>query len=182
VNEALPEPNMKIVKNYVRKQENKQKVDQTQKCPLCKQNVSINEWSEHLRIELLDPKWREIKQEMMDRKMEISLAPSEDVMTYLNNFSKYRPDLFGDVQDEVCLKLLFYFLLIYKVKMEEKKKSENQKQNIKYEGYGLNITRTTANFAMMGRQMKKDKFDPEKIGAVPVYNTNIIHNLIEQNK
>jgi len=92
---------MKIVKNYTRKPETKQKTDQTQKCPLCKQNISINEWSEHLKVELLDPKWREIKQEMLERKMEISLAPSEDVMLYLNNFSRYRPDLFGDAQDEV---------------------------------------------------------------------------------
>jgi len=104
----LPEPNMKIVKNYVRRVENKSKIEQSQKCPLCKQNISINEWSDHLRIELLDPKWREIKQELLERKMEISLAPSEDVLNYLNSFSKYRPDLFGDVTDEVSIHIYNY--------------------------------------------------------------------------
>jgi len=46
--------------------------------------------------------------------------------------------------------------------MEDQKKSESQKQNIKYEGYGLNITRTTANIAMLKQQMSKDKFEGEK--------------------
>ena len=53
--------------------------------------------------------------------------------------------------------------------MDEKKKSENLIQNIKYEGYGNNITRTTANFAMLKQQMNKDKFEDKNTSMYKLY-------------
>lgn len=33
--------------------------DRTEQCPICSQHMSASQIAEHIRIELLDPKWRE---------------------------------------------------------------------------------------------------------------------------
>ncbi len=152
---SLPEPNMKIVKNYTRK--NPTTIDNrkdTVKCPLCKEWISIDDWSMHIKIELLDPKWKEIQKEIQERKMEINLAPTGDFLGYLTDFSKYRPDLFGDVKDVV--------------KIEEKKKIEAKAANTIWDGYAPNMTRTTANIAMLAQQTRKNIEETRKVdGQIP---------------
>lgn len=141
--EDVPEPGMKIVKNYKRKApENiNAKKDQV-KCPLCKESILIDDWPQHIKIELLDPKWREIQKELSERKIEMSLAPNSDFVNYLSEFSRYRPDLFGDVKDVV--------------KIEEKKKSDAKVPGAIWDGIAPNISRTTANIAMLFQQNRKN--------------------------
>ncbi len=55
---------MKLKSNYQRKGEEK-KDEGTQKCPKCQQQIAKSEWKEHMRLELLDPKWREAKVERL---------------------------------------------------------------------------------------------------------------------
>jgi len=141
--EDLPEPGMKIVKNYKRKiAENVGAKKDVVKCPLCKESISIDDWAAHIRVELLDPKWREIQKELTERKMELSLAPTSDFLSYLNDFSRYRPDLFGDVKDVV--------------KIEAKKKVEARAPSTVWDGIAPNISRTTANIAMLFQQNRKN--------------------------
>ena len=35
------------------------------KCPLCKLSISEETFQDHLRLELLDPKWKEIQKEVV---------------------------------------------------------------------------------------------------------------------
>jgi splicing factor 3A subunit 1 len=138
-----PEPGMKIVKNYVRKVESK--TTTTSKCPLCNENINTDDLLEHMRIELLDPKWREINKELTERK-NFSTTNSDELLGYLNEFSQNRPDLFGDVSDVV--------------KVEKK---ETNVQNVIWDGFAPNMTRTTANIAMLHAQTKKNIEETRRI-------------------
>jgi splicing factor 3A subunit 1 len=154
--EELPEPGMKIVKNYKRKVADTTQKKDIVKCPLCKESISIDDWPQHIKIELLDPKWREIQKELTDRKIEMSLAPTSDFINYLSEFSRYRPDLFGDVKDVV--------------KIEEIRKIEAKAPNTIWDGIASNINRTTANIAMLFQQNRKNIEESMKVEGTTAAN------------
>jgi len=158
----LPEPGMKIVSNYIRKTESSlsRKMDM-QRCPLCNENIAIDELSQHMKIEMLDPKWKEINKEISERKMEVNIAPTSDFINYLGEFARDRPDLFGEDVGDI-------------LKIDEIKKIETKinMQNIKFDGFAPNMSRTTANIAMLAQQTKKNYEESTKakeglITAVP---------------
>jgi hypothetical protein len=176
----LPEPGMKIITNYKRKTDSKNiKKIEYQKCPLCNENIPIDEISQHMRIELLDPKWKEINKEIKERKLEVSVAPTSDFINYLGEFAKDRPDLFGDDVNDI-------------IKVEEWKKVEKKytNQNIKFDGFAPNMSRTTANIAMMAQQTKKNYEESRKndivnsnanANANANVNVNNNNNIIKEN-
>jgi len=45
------------------------KAVQYQTCPLCKELIPVNDLAEHMRIELLDPKWREQKNTSIEKSV-----------------------------------------------------------------------------------------------------------------
>uniref|UniRef100_A0A3B0MPH7 Splicing factor 3 subunit 1, putative n=1 Tax=Theileria annulata TaxID=5874 RepID=A0A3B0MPH7_THEAN len=91
---------IKVKKSYSRRR--KQSGTIMQKCPITGQLVPSSEMSEHLRIVLLDPKWKEQKDKFMQKAMaESALAPEEDVGSNLLKFVSSRPDLFGSADEEV---------------------------------------------------------------------------------
>ena len=138
--------NIKIVKNYTR-QSMKQKKENTEiKCPLCKLSISEETFQDHLRLELLDPKWKEIQKEISSREADSSLASTSEFLTYLGDFSKSRPDLFGDIDD------IHNF--------EQKKKPEPGHQI--WSGYNPYMSRTTANITMFKQQNKKHLEESKK--------------------
>ena len=49
----------------------------TQICPRCSQPILMNELSEHMRIELLDPKWREQKQRAIEKTKDTNLVGNQ---------------------------------------------------------------------------------------------------------
>ena len=140
--EIIYKDGKKIIKNYIREKKNPfldKGVDDINevKCPLCKLSIKPNKIEEHLKIELLDPKWKSI-QEMINKNQEqTNLANTGDLLIYLDDFSKSRPDLFGDVDD---IKIL-----------EKKRKEEKEKNNDHqmFTGYAPTMTRTTANNNMI---------------------------------
>ena len=132
----------KVIKNYVREKKrnilNNNNNDTNEiKCPLCKLAIKPNKIEEHLKIELLDPKWKSI-QEMINKNQEqTNLAGTDDLLIYLDQFSKSRPDLFGEVDD---------------IKNLEKKRKEEKEKNADhamFTGYAPTMTRTTANNNMI---------------------------------
>lgn len=88
-------PPMKIRENYVPGAQKAKKV-QTAMCPNCKQQIPINEMEEHMRIELLDPRWKEQKS-----KADARHAPSNmsqvDVANNLKRLASQRSDVFDPV-------------------------------------------------------------------------------------
>eukprot|EP00922_Rhytidocystis_sp_ex-Travisia-forbesii_P021715 GHVS01031794.1.p1 GENE.GHVS01031794.1~~GHVS01031794.1.p1 ORF type:complete len:579 (-),score=154.26 GHVS01031794.1:468-2204(-) len=104
----LPSPvgdgEVRVVKNYVRSARRgaKRSLDPSrlQKCPITGQLVSADQMSEHLRILLLDPKWKEEKDKLLEKaKKDSAFAPMSDVEGNLGSFVLHRPDLFGNIED-----------------------------------------------------------------------------------
>ncbi len=159
----LLEPGMKIVTNYKRKAESSTaKKTDSQRCPLCNENIPVDELSHHMRIELLDPKWKEINKEIAERKMEVNIAPTSDFISYLGEFARDRPDLFGEDVGDI-------------LKIDEIKKLETKinMQNIRFDGFAPNMSRTTANIAMLAQQTKKNYEESTKAKEIHVNPNNV---------
>ncbi|CAA7267643.1 unnamed protein product [Cyclocybe aegerita] len=91
---------MKIRTDYVPKLgEKKNKVMTT--CQLCGQKIPEDEITEHMRIELLDPKWKEQRDIMDARRAQASeLQRGTNVVASLQTLAATRVDIFGTETDE----------------------------------------------------------------------------------
>ncbi|PSS12413.1 hypothetical protein M430DRAFT_36544 [Amorphotheca resinae ATCC 22711] len=65
-------------------------------CPNCKQQMPANELDEHMRIELLDPRWKEQKAKAESRYASTNLSTA-DVANNLKRLASQRSDLFDTV-------------------------------------------------------------------------------------
>ncbi|KAI1263352.1 Pre-mRNA splicing factor PRP21 like protein-domain-containing protein [Xylariaceae sp. FL1019] len=90
---------MKIKENYVpraaARAANRQGT-QMALCPNCKEQIPMNELEAHMRIELLDPQWKEQKAKAESRYATTNLSDS-DVANNLKRFSSQRADIFDPV-------------------------------------------------------------------------------------
>ena len=64
-------------------------------CPNCQQQIPINEMEEHMRIELLDPRWKEQRARAEARSATTNLAVN-DAAANLKRLASQRGDLFDD--------------------------------------------------------------------------------------
>ncbi|KAK4222322.1 putative pre-mRNA-splicing factor sap114 [Podospora fimiseda] len=88
---------MKIKENYVpRAAQRAANRVQTAMCPNCKQQIPLNEMDEHMRIELLDPRWKEQKAKADARYATTNLS-TVDVANNLKRLASQRSDLFDGV-------------------------------------------------------------------------------------
>ncbi|KAF8201506.1 Pre-mRNA splicing factor PRP21 like protein-domain-containing protein [Pholiota molesta] len=96
-----PSGPMKIRTDYVPKLgEKKAKVAMTT-CTICGQQIAVDELQEHMRIELLDPKWKEQRDNLEARKAQASqLQTGTNVVSSLQNLARTRVDIFGTETDE----------------------------------------------------------------------------------
>ena len=62
---------------------------------MCGQYIPIDEFNEHIKICLIDPRHREIKQEVEARAQNITAASGDEIASNLQAFAKKRPDLFA---------------------------------------------------------------------------------------
>ena len=71
-----------------------------QVCPRCGQKIPATDMAEHMRIELLDPKWREQHRQMSERLKEMgAMAEGVDVSKNLQTLAKRRTDIFAEEGD-----------------------------------------------------------------------------------
>jgi splicing factor 3A subunit 1 len=129
---ALGQAGMKIRKDYVPRTRRNANVA-TSICPYCKQAIPETEISEHIRIELLDPKWKEQKQLLDQKKTQAAqLLQNADVSASLKQLASARTDLFGTAEDEERRK-----------KQEaEERAARKAKESIVYDGHLASKTRT----------------------------------------
>jgi splicing factor 3A subunit 1 len=59
-----------------------------QKCLVCGDEIAIDDLAEHMRIELLDPRWKEQKQALLDKQRESSLASDSIVSSNLARMAR----------------------------------------------------------------------------------------------
>ncbi|KAJ3025932.1 UNVERIFIED_CONTAM: splicing factor 3a, subunit 1 [Siphonaria sp. JEL0065] len=103
----------------------------TQLCQVCGQAIKVSEMAEHMRIELLDKKWRE-QQQARDAKKRDTNLNQVDVAKNLTKLSDYRTDIFGSSGDEISL--------ARKLAEEEAK---NAKEKVVWDGHSTSIGATT---------------------------------------
>merc|ERR1719387_2304519 len=107
--EAIPIPeedvNFTVRTEYTRNyQKAKQKLAAAsgglQKCPITGQMVPAEDMTQHLKVVLLDPKWKKQKDQLLERARRES-AFDDNVEANLASFVTKRPDLFGDIEDQI---------------------------------------------------------------------------------
>ncbi|RKP21077.1 Surp module, partial [Rozella allomycis CSF55] len=90
---------VKIKTNYIPKAEllkHAKPSDQLQLCPVCNQMILSSELQEHMRIELLDPKWKEQRDRMLAKQGSTNyVQEGYDIGKHMEDFAKKRSDIFG---------------------------------------------------------------------------------------
>ncbi|KAI0130569.1 Pre-mRNA splicing factor PRP21 like protein-domain-containing protein [Xylariales sp. AK1849] len=90
---------MKIRENYVPRAAARAASKQSAQlalCPNCKQQIPLNELEQHMRIEMLDPRWKEQKDKSDSRYATTNLVQA-DAANNLKRFASQRGDLFDGV-------------------------------------------------------------------------------------
>ncbi|KAF2140549.1 uncharacterized protein K452DRAFT_299295 [Aplosporella prunicola CBS 121167] len=87
---------MKIRSDYVPRAQAKRQNVQMALCPNCKQQIPFDELQQHMRIELLDPRWKEQKAKADSRYATTNLSTS-DVANNLKRLASQRSDVFDPV-------------------------------------------------------------------------------------
>ena len=64
--------------------------------PISGKAVPVEEMSEHLRVQLLDPRWREQQKRFEEKNRDTGIAAGASIADSLKNFAQQRSDIFGD--------------------------------------------------------------------------------------
>ena len=102
---------MKIVRNYKKPEqiaaEAKAKasggMDATKFAvsPITGELIAVDQMAEHMRISLIDPKWKVQKEAMLAKLRDSTMANDEEVATNVLMLARTRPDIFGTTDEEV---------------------------------------------------------------------------------
>ncbi|KAM1652776.1 hypothetical protein ACFX13_005376 [Malus domestica] len=118
------EEQMRVVKNWRRPEERIHAERDSTKyvvSPITGELIPISEMSEHMRISLIDPKFKEQKERMFAKIRGTTLAQDDEISSNIVGLARTRPDIFGTTEEEVS----------NAVRVEiEKKKDEQEKQVI----------------------------------------------------
>ncbi|KAJ1409228.1 Ubiquitin-like domain superfamily [Sesbania bispinosa] len=146
-----PEPPMRIVKNWKRPEERVPTERDSTKfvvSPITGELIPISEMSEHMRISLIDPKYKEQKERMFAKIRETTLAQDDEISRNIVGLARTRPDIFGTTEEEVS----------NAVKAEIEKKNDEQPKQVIWDGHTGSIGRT-ANQAMSQNIGSEDQND-----------------------
>ncbi|KAL9317231.1 hypothetical protein ACSQ67_013748 [Phaseolus vulgaris] len=146
-----PEPPMRIVKNWKRPEERIPAERDSAKfvvSPITGELIPISEMSEHMRISLIDPKYKEQKERMFAKIRETTLAADDEISRNIVGLARTRPDIFGTTEEEVS----------NAVKAEIEKINDEQPKQVIWDGHTGSIGRT-ANQAMSQNIGNEDQND-----------------------
>eukprot|EP00958_Prasinococcus_capsulatus_P024133 scaffold3734_cov425-Prasinococcus_capsulatus_cf.AAC.11 len=100
-----PDPEMKIVKHYKRPEERltAQGTEATQFVisPFTGEKVHVSDMAEHMRISLIDPRWKEQKEAMLAKIKDTIKADDSEIVKNVVTLAKTRPDIFGTTEEEL---------------------------------------------------------------------------------
>jgi splicing factor 3A subunit 1 len=65
-----------------------------QRCTVCGENIPIEEITNHMRLELLNPKWKEQKQKQLDKQRDSTWASGAGIGASLGKLASRRTDVF----------------------------------------------------------------------------------------
>ncbi|KAK7015039.1 Pre-mRNA splicing factor PRP21 like protein-domain-containing protein [Favolaschia claudopus] len=135
VNTAGP---MKIRTNYVPKLGAKNNKEAMTTCSICGQQIPVDELQEHMRIELLDPKWKEQRNALEARKAQASeLQSGANVVSALKGLARTRVDIFGAEADEERRKK----------EEEEEREKRKEREKVVWDGHTASKANTLDKFS-----------------------------------
>ncbi|KAL5546085.1 hypothetical protein UlMin_005772 [Ulmus minor] len=146
-----PEAPMRIVKNWKRPEDRLPAERDPTKyvvSPITGELIPISEMSEHMRISLIDPKYKEQKERMFAKIRDTTLAQDDEISKNIVGLARTRPDIFGTTEEEVS----------NAVKAEIEKKKDEQPKQVIWDGHTGSIGRT-ANQAMTQSLGGEDQID-----------------------
>lgn len=127
---------MRIVKDWKRPEERAAPaVDPTKVVvsPITGELIPIAEMAEHMRISLIDPKYKEQKERMMAKLRDNTLAADDEITKNIVGLARTRPDIFGTTEEEVS----------NAVRQEIEKKRE-EPSRVMWDGHAASMGRTAA--------------------------------------
>lgn len=68
------------------------------KCEICNKNFPKTQINDHIQIELQDPRYMEIRQEMLNLEKSSAMPQGDMIAKHLNQLKKKRPDIFSQDQ------------------------------------------------------------------------------------
>lgn len=123
--------------------------------PLTGNVVPIDRMSEHMRIQLLDPKWREEQKRLAERSdTGISLAAGDQIAHSLSAFARQRNDIFGSAEDEQAA-------LLDESRIATNK-PDDEHGRIIWDGHGSSINRVQAKVLGILSEQEKGANAPDK--------------------
>ncbi|KAF7978110.1 hypothetical protein HWV62_1524 [Athelia sp. TMB] len=154
---------MKIRTDYVPKLGAKKGAAMTT-CTICGQQIAVDELDEHMRIELLDPKWKSQRDILEGRKAQASeLQRGANVVSSLKNLARSRVDIFGGEADEEKRKR----------QEEEERERRKEREKVVWDGHTsskentVNKFQTNVNFDEQIAAIHRAKgLGPEAAGAI----------------
>lgn len=139
---SQPQPSaaMKIRKDYVPKslaERQREAAQQSTKCPVCGEMVPTKEMDEHVRIELLNPQYRQQRADIESRRaQQAALATGADPSRFLKQFAGARTDIFGLQDQEISAAK----------REEEERQRAKQKEKVIWDGHAASRGRTRDDF------------------------------------
>ncbi|XP_044978530.1 probable splicing factor 3A subunit 1 [Hordeum vulgare subsp. vulgare] len=143
------EPPMRIVKNYKRPEERipaERDPTKVVVSPITGELIPISEMEEHMRISLIDPKYKEQKERMLAKIKETTLAPDDEISRNIIGLARTRPDIFGTTEEEVS----------NAVKAEIEKKKDEQPKQVIWDGHSGSIGWTATQAMSIGGEEQGD--------------------------
>ncbi|KAG7092258.1 hypothetical protein E1B28_008622 [Marasmius oreades] len=129
---------MKIRTDYVPKLGAKNAKTAMTKCTICGQQIPVDELQEHMRIELLDPRWKEQRDDLERRKAQASeLQRGANVVSSLKNLARTRVDIFGAEADEERRKK----------EEEEERERRKEREKVVWDGHTASKANTLDKFS-----------------------------------
>ncbi|XP_076959177.1 putative splicing factor 3A subunit 1 [Bidens hawaiensis] len=151
------EPRMRIVKNYKRPEERlaaaaaaaERNPGNMVVSPITGELIPVNEMSEHMRISLIDPKYKEQKERMFAKIRETTLAQDDEISRNIVGLARTRPDIFGTTEEEVSNAV--------KAEIEKKNDEQPQPKQVIWDGHTGSIGRTATQ--AMSQNAAEDQID-----------------------
>lgn len=107
-------------------------------CSICGQSIAVDELDEHMRIELLDPRWKEQRDALELRKSQASeLQRGANVVSSLKNLARTRVDIFGAEADEERRKK----------EEEEEREKRKEREKVVWDGHTASKANTLDRFS-----------------------------------
>lgn len=89
------DPEIKVVTNYIPRMASGSAAAMTMVDPITGKIMPVDEMGEHMRIQLLDPRWRIEQQRFQDKQKDTGFAEGDSIADSLKQFARKRGDIFG---------------------------------------------------------------------------------------